>query len=83
MQLSSPKLLRPGHSVGPNFLRSRKNVLPPARCTSERAVKESLLPHNRGAASPVPGGLGLRPACVLKLCRYEIHIIDSPWLYAP
>src|SRR5688572_14731507 len=25
--------------------------------------------YNRGATSPVPGGLGFRPCCVLKLCR--------------
>lgn len=34
-------------------------------------------------AGYVCGGRGLRPTCVLKLCRYAIHIIDSPNPYAP
>ena len=36
--------------------------------------------HIRGAASPNPGGFGFFPTCVLKLCRYDTHIIDKPKL---
>jgi hypothetical protein len=39
--------------------------------------------YNRDAASPYPGGLGFLPTCVLNVCKYEIHMIDNPWLYAP
>ena len=35
-------------------------------------------PGSGGWVSPYPGGRGLRPTCVLKLWRYEIHIIDNP-----
>ena len=30
------------------------------------------------AESPYPGGRGFLPVCVLKLCKYDTHIIDSP-----
>jgi hypothetical protein len=46
-----------------------------------RSASGRLQPlHNRAAASPVPGGFGFLPTCVLKLCKYATHIIDSPCL---